>query len=103
MSNSEGSSRLDRVDPDHLDLGPAAPSPEDASSSADNERDKITVEISADTARRARAAVYYTPGLTLYELVDKGLEVMVDYLEEERGESFPDGKTELTGGRPPKF
>lgn len=52
-------------------------------------RSRLTVDISPDVAEAARNATYWTPGLTLAELIESGIRREVERLEGERGEGFP--------------
>lgn len=100
MSNDGKTRSDDRFD--DIDLGGDSVDPGSARDRADSETSKITVEINHRIAQKARSAVYYTPGLNLYSLVEMGLEVVLNHLGEERGEPFPDHAEKLKGGRPPK-
>lgn len=96
------SSRLD-----NLASGPANPD-DDQKSSPKKEKedegkgDKVTVQMDPELAQKLRAAVYYTPGLTMYQVVEKGVAAVIDKLEKDRGEPFPEFEGNLKGGRPPK-
>ena len=57
----------------------------------------------APTGRRARDAVYWTPGLTLASLCEAGLRSEIVNLERKRGETFPKRASELKAGRPVKL
>jgi hypothetical protein len=64
------------------------------------QRVKLMLNLSAETARRVRSAVYWTPGLRLSKLADQALAEAVDRLEKKRGEPFPQIEGNLEGGRP---
>lgn len=66
------------------------------------EKERMTVHLPIDLIDRAKNAVYWTPGLTLAGLAETALRHIVDQLEEERGEPFPEREGELKGGRPLK-
>ncbi len=59
----------------------------------------VFTRVSEHIARKARAAVFYTPGLTLDELVEKSLERMIKVLERSRGKAFPTKPIKLRAGR----
>ena len=61
---------------------------------------RFTVNISPDAVEKARDAVFWTPGLTLAELVERSVSREVERLAEERGEPFPERAGELTRGKP---
>lgn len=61
---------------------------------------RITVQISADVIERIKNAVYWTPGLTLATLAEEAFSIVVDKLEQERGEKFGRRKEELKTSRP---
>jgi hypothetical protein len=70
---------------------------------ADSEpsRVKVMLNLSAETARRLRSAVYWTPGGRLSKMADQALSEYVDRLEAERGgKPFPQIEGRLEGGRP---
>jgi len=67
-------------------------------------RQRFTVNLRDDVIEQARAAVYYTPGLTLSSLVEKAIKAEIEALEAARKEPFPtieDNK--LSPGRPIKL
>jgi hypothetical protein len=104
---SRGADGFDDIDLDGEDLskGPAAASGETSEESGggdSEESTKLTVQVDPKIAQRIRSAVYYTPGLTMYQVIEKGIQVVVDHLEEQRGEPFPKFDGSLKGGRPPK-
>lgn len=61
---------------------------------------RFTVNISPESVDKARNAVFWTPGLTLAELVERSVSREVERLAEERGEPFPERARELTRGKP---
>lgn len=63
-------------------------------------KERLTVHLPIDLINRIKNAVYWTPGLTLAGLAEIALRDVVDQLEEERGEPFPQREGELKGGRP---
>lgn len=108
---SRGADELEEKSLDEMEQGPAAPGDEKKSKGVEdsgdsgkkkNEGSKVTVQMDEDVARRLRSAVYYTPGLTMWEVVEKGTEIILDRLAEKRGEEFPDFGGQLEGGRPPQ-
>ena len=77
-------------------------SPSDKKSSKRNDyTTKITVSIEDDVVQRLRSAVYFTPGLTMYKVVQKGVQVVLDDLQEDIGE-FPQKEGGLSGGPDPE-
>ena len=60
----------------------------------------ITFHLSVDLMDRARDAVYWTPGLTLAALAERGLGLALDELERQQGKPFSPRRAELKGGRP---
>ena len=63
-------------------------------------RGRLTADIDAEILEAARAAVYWTPGLTLAALVEDALAAEVHRRVKRRGEPFPEREGELTTGRP---
>ena len=63
----------------------------------------LFTRVSEHVGRKARAAVYYTPGLTLDLLVETALERAIKTLERGRGEAFPTKAIRLKAGRPVKL
>ena len=61
---------------------------------------RFTVHVRSRLVERARNAVYWTPGLTLAELVERGLELALRNEEERRGSPFADRDGTLRTGRP---
>jgi len=64
-----------------------------------DEKTAIFARVPEYIARKARAAVFYTPGLTLDELVETSLERMLKVLERSRGKPFPTKAIKLRAGR----
>jgi len=65
-------------------------------------KERLTVHLPIDLIDRVKNAVYWTPGLTLAGLAEEAFAKLVDKLEKERKEPFPQRKAELKGGRPLK-
>jgi hypothetical protein len=65
-------------------------------------RDRITFHISPDVSERLRNAVYWTPGVTMADLAERGILRELEKLERENGGPFRARKSELKGGRPMK-
>jgi hypothetical protein len=65
-------------------------------------RDRLTLHMPASLVDRARNAVYWTPGLTMTELVTSALTEALDRMHKKRGEPFPVRKGSLRIGRPLK-
>ena len=59
-----------------------------------------TFILDPEAVERARNAVYWTPGMTLAELVTSALHEKVDRLENAQGSTFEHREAELQGGRP---
>ncbi len=72
------------------------------SSSQGVKKERLTVHLPVALIERIKNAVYWTPGATLTGVAEQALGNLVDALEQERGEPFPQRKAELTGGRPYK-
>lgn len=67
-------------------------------------KERVTIHVAPELIQRARAAVYWTPGLTVSDLAEAALEAELKRLEGKRGETFPaipDGGKVRTG-RPVK-
>lgn len=65
-------------------------------------KQRITIQISNETAERARDAVYWTAGLTLTSLTEQSLCKFLDRLENKRKAKFPRRNQEIKTGRPTK-
>lgn len=65
-------------------------------------KERLTVHLPADLIERVKNAVYWTPGLTLAKLAEKGLDRAVEDLEKQHKGPFPRRTEELKGGRPLK-
>ena len=63
-------------------------------------KQRFTAKLPIQLIERARNAVYWTPGLTLAQLVADSLTQSLDALEAQRGEPFPPRQHELSPGRP---
>ena len=61
---------------------------------------RLTVDLPADLLEATKAAVYWTPGLTLRLLVEAALASELARRTEERGEDYPPRAGELLTGRP---
>lgn len=108
---SRASDNLETVELDNPESGPAGPdgnqssngSKTQESSDDSDEGDKITVEMDPALAQKLRSAVYYTPGLTMYQAVAKGVEVVLKRVAEEHHDGqIPHFEGNLEGGRPPQ-
>lgn len=73
--------------------------PRDAAQAAPA-RAKLTAEIPTPILERARDAVYWTPGLTLVDLVTTSLERELARREDDRGSAFEPRAGDLPTGRP---
>lgn len=65
-------------------------------------KERLTVHLTPNTIDRVKNCVYWTPGETLAGLTETALKRIVDEIETERGEPFPNRKHPLKGGRPLK-
>lgn len=65
-------------------------------------KERMTIQINKETIERAKNAVYWTPGLTIAQLTEEALNLVLNEMEKDRGESFPQRKSELRPGRPLK-
>jgi hypothetical protein len=99
MTDTMGEDPLDSTIPEQQD--DTEPAGEDASNDTE-EKERMTMHIPESLAERIRNAVYWTPGLTISDVATKGLNRIMDELEEENGGEFPDREQELSGGRPLK-
>ncbi len=91
-----GSNPLDAVIPK------AAPEPrEEAPEPVKKER--VTVLLPADVAERARTACYWTPALTMAELVSTAIDAEIERMERKRGEPFQPRSGKIRTGRPQKL
>lgn len=86
----------------------------DAQQAINNNKQRLTVQISEEIIERSKNAVYWTRGLTLAKLTEEALEKALLSLEEtgtvfdektgkpmkKQGEAFPHRKEELKRGRP---
>lgn len=65
-----------------------------------NESRRLSAYVDHELLERAKAAAYWTPGLTLSGLVAEALRRELERLEAERGSPFPDRGGPLPPGRP---
>lgn len=65
-------------------------------------KERVTVLLPEDVLERARTACYWTPALTMAELVERALTAEIERLERKRGEAFPPREGRLRTGRPQK-
>lgn len=85
---------------------PPAEEPQDGEAGAEevstvtSARAKLTVDIPETVLDQARNAVYWTPGLTLVELVTAALRRELTHREKQRGRPFDQRLRDLTTGRP---
>ena len=85
-------------------------------STINNDKQRLTVQISEDVIERAKNAVYWTRGLTLAQLTEEALDTAIKSLEKNstiyddktgqplkgKGDEFPQRKEDLKRGRPVK-
>jgi len=62
---------------------------------------RLTVSLSTELLNRLRDAVYWTPRLTLTQLVEESLQTGLAQLESVNRSPFPPRRRELRPGRPP--
>jgi len=67
---------------------------------AQEDRERVTFHVPVEIADRVRAAVYWTPGLTMGSLAAQALE---EFVEKKRGAKFQPAVGEPKGGRPVKI
>lgn len=61
---------------------------------------RLTAYVDPQVLERAKAAAFWTPGLSLSGLVQAALLRELERLEAERGGPFPERRGTLTRGRP---
>ncbi len=61
---------------------------------------RMTILLPVDLLDKARDACFYEPGLTMSDLVAKGLKSEISKLEKRRGEPFPPRAGPIKTGRP---
>ncbi len=76
-----------------------APPPPAEEEELQGKKDRITVVLGAGLLDKARDAAFYTPGLSLTDLVAEGLRRELTRREKERGEPFPQRTANLRPGR----
>ncbi len=52
-------------------------------------RRRVTLHLPVETAKRAKNCVYWTPGLTLGDLIAEGLEIALERIEKKHGGPCP--------------
>lgn len=107
-----GQDKMKDLDMEDMTKGPAAPSNMEVKDKDEAEKEvekegggrdatKITVAIDPDVANKLRSAVYYTPGMTMWQIVQAGVKEVLAAMEEKHGE-YPEFNKELKGGRMPE-
>lgn len=81
-------------------IPPRPPEPAAGAPAPGPRKKRLTVYVPGDLLERARDAVYWTPDLTLSDLVAGALERRLEELERERGAPFPPRRSGLRPGRP---
>ena len=66
------------------------------------QRERLTVQLPIGLLERLRNAVYWSPGLTVAGLVERGIESELARLEKVNGGPFSPRSAELKAGRPVK-
>lgn len=67
------------------------------------EKVPFSTALPASLVERARACVYYTPGLTLASLIELALAREINHLEKKHRKTFAGEVIKLSPGRPVKF
>lgn len=65
-----------------------------------SKRQRFTAHVETELVERAKNAVYWTPGLTMALLVEKGLELVLKKMEKENDGAFIQRASDNPGGRP---
>lgn len=63
-------------------------------------KERVTVLITSEIIERARDVVFWTPGLTVSQLLEDALLVEIEKLEKKRGKAFPERSGDIKTGRP---
>jgi post-segregation antitoxin (ccd killing protein) len=84
---------------------PAYPKPEGAGleglrPASGTRKKRLTVYVPEELLEKARDAAFWTPALTLSDLVVEALKRRLEEMERERGEPFPPRPSRLRPGRP---
>jgi post-segregation antitoxin (ccd killing protein) len=79
---------------------PAYPKPEGLRPASGTRKKRLTVYVPEELLEKARDAAFWTPALTLSDLVVEALERRLEEMERERGEPFPPRPSRLRPGRP---
>lgn len=97
---SSGRPPSDRRHPlrERVKLHPAGPALERRG----EKRERLTVKLRGEIIERLRNAVFYTPGLTINGFIEQCIIQIVDSMEKDRGETFPQRTENLRAGRPAK-
>ena len=99
-----GENPLDSIippeDKDTEDMTSEETSSSSSSTQSSGEKKRMTVHIPEELSERIKNAVYWTPGLTVSEVAEKGLTWVIEKLEEENDGPFEERDQELKGGRP---
>lgn len=95
-----GDNPLDAVVP-RMSGGTKRPEPE--ANPARPTKERVTFQLPVDLIEKARDAVYWTPGLTMANLMEEALVAQLERTEKKRGEPFPSrAGAALRTGRPVK-
>ena len=70
-----------------------------AAATASARRIDVRLKIPEEAMKKARRAVYYTPGATLQKFLVEAIDRYADELERQRGEPFPKEDVDLPRGR----
>ena len=61
---------------------------------------RTTFQMRPDLLERVRNAVFWTPGMTLTQFYSEAVEILLQQMEKERGEEFPQRTSDVKRGRP---
>jgi hypothetical protein len=65
-------------------------------------KQRFTVHLTEELINDIKNAVFWTPGLTISDLVESALLQAIEAMEKKLGEKFPQRTQGLKGGRPIK-
>lgn len=66
------------------------------------DKQRVTVQISADLMNKLKNAVYWTPGITISSTIESAIEDKLRILTKENNGEFRQRPEELKAGRPIK-
>ena len=71
-------------------------------SKSENEKQRITFNLTKGIIEKIKNCAYWTPGLTMAALVEEAVKEKINRIEKKRGEPFPQRTGKLVSGRPMK-